>query len=233
MSQITPNVYKRQNISNGTVNRSVIPSTVYEEPEKTLLNFPSSVMNGVTREGGLVSLTFKSVKFVDLVEKFDMIKETLYKDYKDGLQLPKINDEGFDAKTRIQELNVEIETLKNKRQKVTNDRKEEPYVKVKQEQLLSIVHDKKDVSPFGEEIIKQYESERSDKAISFSHGQYTFLKNFSVPSDLKIQKFEDVNNPDMLAYAKKNSQTSSEILGEEDQGEPLRELQTPSNTPLY
>lgn len=48
-----------------------------EEPKETLVNFPQSIMSGVTKEGGLVSLTFKSIKTADLVENLDMMRQSL------------------------------------------------------------------------------------------------------------------------------------------------------------
>lgn len=47
------------------------------EPKETLVNFPQSIMSGVTKEGGLVSLTFKSIKTADLVENLDMMRQSL------------------------------------------------------------------------------------------------------------------------------------------------------------
>lgn len=54
----------------------VVP-TKYEADPVTLINFPSSVMNGVTAENGLYSLTFKSISCYKLVDNTDMMRRVL------------------------------------------------------------------------------------------------------------------------------------------------------------
>lgn len=51
--------------------------TKYEASPVTLINFPSSVMNGVTAENGLYSLTFKSISCYKLVDNLDMMRRVL------------------------------------------------------------------------------------------------------------------------------------------------------------
>ncbi|KAG7664223.1 uncharacterized protein J8A68_002237 [[Candida] subhashii] len=52
------------------------PPTKYGPSPATLKNFPSSIVNGVTLENGLYSLTFKSIACVDYVDNQDMMKST-------------------------------------------------------------------------------------------------------------------------------------------------------------
>lgn len=42
-----------------------------------LANFPQLIMSGETKDGGLVSLTFKSIKTADLVDNLEMMRQTL------------------------------------------------------------------------------------------------------------------------------------------------------------
>ncbi|RLV84619.1 hypothetical protein JA9_000665 [Meyerozyma sp. JA9] len=74
-----------------------------EEPKETLVNFPQSIMSGVTKEGGLVSLTFKSIKTADLVENLDMMRQSLIRPTDEFLPT-RISSDKFDPeqiKSRI------------------------------------------------------------------------------------------------------------------------------------
>ncbi|KAG7194830.1 uncharacterized protein KQ657_003932, partial [Scheffersomyces spartinae] len=72
-------------------------------------NFPVSVMNGVTSEGGLVSLTFKSVTCADLVENLDVMKSALVP----GLTRDtRIRDDDIDYSARIAKLQAELAQMR-------------------------------------------------------------------------------------------------------------------------
>lgn len=54
-----------------------IPLTNLESAPATLTNYPSSVVNGITSEGGLSSLTFKLVTCAELVQNLDFMRNAL------------------------------------------------------------------------------------------------------------------------------------------------------------
>lgn len=86
-----------------------VTGAVYEDSEKTLVNFPVSVMNGVTSEGGLVSLTFKSITCADLVENLDVMKAALVP----GLSREtRLRNDDVDFGARIARLQSEIAAMK-------------------------------------------------------------------------------------------------------------------------
>lgn len=60
-----------------------------KKSKATLKHFPSSIVNGVTAEGGLYSLTFKSINCASFVENNELMK-TVFKVPK--LELSKVTD---------------------------------------------------------------------------------------------------------------------------------------------
>ncbi|KAI3403864.2 hypothetical protein KGF56_003294 [Candida oxycetoniae] len=79
--------------------------TKYETSAATLKNFPSSIVNGITREGGLYSLTLKSINCATYVEQ-DSNMRRVFK--KPKLELPKIST-------------VDLKTMRNKLQSDVKD----------------------------------------------------------------------------------------------------------------
>lgn len=86
------NPYKRQKLTSGQFHRAqeicLFPPTKYEESKATLKNFPLSIVNGVTMEGGLYSLTFKSINCATYVENNELMKRVFKVN---PLDLPKLS----------------------------------------------------------------------------------------------------------------------------------------------
>ena len=167
-----------------------IPSTKYEETPASLKNFPSSVVNGITAEGGLFSLTFKSISCAKLVENLDLMREALiYKESEDII----IRDDEFDATAKLQVLrtqdnNDEITTSVDQR-----------LIADLQTQLQNVLQNKSDISSIGEEIKSLYNTKNPNKILEFNQDQYSLVTGVEIPNN-KVDTFEQVRNIDMKAY---------------------------------
>lgn len=103
------NPYKKQKLFINNLNQITTPKTTYEAPRESLVNFPSSIMSGVTKEGGLMSLSVKSITSSELVENLDCMRQALIKDKK--FEPTRIVEEPYDKK-KVDELKKSVEALK-------------------------------------------------------------------------------------------------------------------------
>ncbi|KAI5960326.1 uncharacterized protein KGF55_004618 [Candida pseudojiufengensis] len=85
----------------------IIP-TEYEKPTATLKNFPSSIVNGITKEGGVFSLTLKSIHCVKYVENNDNMRRCFKKPI---LDIPRISN--INSAKLLEQLQKELEAVKN------------------------------------------------------------------------------------------------------------------------
>ena len=223
---MTKNIYKRQKLAQQTVNTPAVPATVYETPEESLINFPSSIMNGITKEGGLVSLTFKSITCANYVENLDWMRDALIR--KDGEFEPtRINENVFDGNKMIAELQQDIQGLKDKPQQ-SNTRND---INDLQSQLSASLKDEESFRNFGIRLVQQYEKENPSKSISISNKSYSTIKQAEIPG-VKVSKFEDVENPDLSAYERKPVQQPEESVPQPVAETVSNQEQTPSEVPM-
>lgn len=149
---MTKNTYKRQKLAQQPVNIPAVPATVYETPKESLINFPSSIMNGITKEGGLVSLTFKSITCANFVENLDWMRDALIRK-DDEFEPTRINENVFNGDKMITELKQDIQGLTEKPQQsnTTND------INELQSKLSTSLKDEESFRNFGISLVKQYE----------------------------------------------------------------------------
>lgn len=168
-----------------------IPATTYEETPASLKNFPSSVVNGVTAEGGLFSLTFKSISCATLVENLDLMREALlYKEPEEVI----IRDDEFDAVSKLEE-------LRNLSDNIETTTEEQELIAELQAQLQSLIENKIDINTVGDHIKSLYNSKNPHKELGFN--QDYSLKSVQIP-DLKVDTFDQVKNIDLLAYERED-----------------------------
>lgn len=168
-----------------------IPSTKYEDTPASLKNFPSSVVNGITAEGGLFSLTFKSISCAKLVENLDLMREALiYKESEDII----IRDDEFDATAKLQELR----TQDNNNDDITTS-VDQRLIADLQTQLQNVLQNKTDISSIGEDIKSLYSMKNPNKILGFNQDQYSLVEGVEIPNH-KVETFEQVRNIDMKAY---------------------------------
>ncbi|RCK56078.1 hypothetical protein Cantr_05184 [Candida viswanathii] len=185
------NPYKRQKLSSTQLHRTqeicLFPPTKYEETKATLKNFPSSIVNGVTVEGGLYSLTFKSINCATYVEQCELMKRAVV-----VLQLQLL---GWDV-TRISD--VDLRKLK---ENLESEKEEEGKV-LREDRVGELLGELEGVLEKGngwdefETKLKEYGGQ-----VAVSSGDYEVVSNVSIP-DLKVDSIDDVKNLDMSAYVK-------------------------------
>lgn len=83
----------------------------YDEPKERLVNYPQSIMSGVTKEGGLVSLSFKSIKTAELVENLDLMRQSVVRPTQE-FEYTKIS-EPFDAEKIKEKLEQTAQPLEH------------------------------------------------------------------------------------------------------------------------
>lgn len=224
---MTKNTYKRQKLAQQPVNIPAVPATVYETPKESLINFPSSIMNGITKEGGLVSLTFKSITCANFVENLDWMRDALIRK-DDEFEPTRINENVFNGDKMITELKQDIQGLKEKPQQsnTTND------INELQSQLSTSLKDEESFRNFGISLVEQYESENPTKSINISNKSYSTIKQAEIPG-VKVSKFQDVENPDLSAYERKLivQQPEESIPQPVAESAPVQ-VQTPSEVPM-
>ncbi|RCK60434.1 hypothetical protein Cantr_08468 [Candida viswanathii] len=198
------NPYKRQKLSSTQLHRTqeicLFPPTKYEETKATLKNFPSSIVNGVTVEGGLYSLTFKSINCATYVEQCELMKRAVVVPQQQQLQLL-----GWGV-TRISK--VDLKTLK---EKLESEKKKEEEGKVLGEgegegedkvgELLGELEGVLEKGGNGwDEFETKLKKELGSK-VAVSLGDYEVVSNVSIP-DVTVDSIDDVRNLDMSAYVK-------------------------------
>ncbi|EMG46824.1 hypothetical protein SBY92_005297 [Candida maltosa Xu316] len=183
--------YKRQKIASRSSNINTdappFPPTKYEESKATLKYFPSSIVNGITVEGGLYSLTFKSINCSKYVENNDLMKKALKVT---ELDLPRISE-------------VDLNKLK---EKLVNDVESEKQVKSNNgtsddlgrlsSGLQDVLESGNGVSEFKERL---HESIGGDVKVGGCN--YKTVVDVKIPG-LKVDSIDDVENPDLSVYEK-------------------------------
>ena len=186
--------YKRQKVAVlETGAPPLIPPTKYEPAPASLRNFPSSIVNGVTAEGGLFSLTFKSVTCATLVENYDLMRRAIFPPEK--VELSRIIDHKVDYKDILNNLKTEVEA-----EKVMTDTDVTPVDEL-QRQLQVILENDLNLSEFGEKLKQEYEARNPTKVLAFSDKEYTSL-TLEIP-EVKVDSIDDVKNPHLISQSEK------------------------------
>lgn len=197
------------------------PPTKYEPSPATLKNFPSSIVNGVTLENGLYSLTFKSIACVDYVDNQDMMKSTFKHS---EFELSRIIEKDVDFPAMIKELEKDINVEKDSRKRKLESDESDRIGKL-QKVLQDALETKQVLGDF-ELNLKEQKIIDENKAIIVSNNRFHRVEKLTIP-DLKIDKIEDVKNLDTTPYDKENKQVSNpgenkqEMI--EEKGEPVGE----------
>lgn len=165
--------------------------TVYDTPKEPLINFPSSIMNGITKEGGLVSLTFKSITCVELLEKSDWMRSAILRS-KDKYEALRIKEDKFDGEKM--KCNLENEF------RVSSDEEEMRIfesISNLQKDITQCLSDKADLNLVTQEIGKFDRNLVNN--IELRDGDYDIKKSIDIPN-LKVDSIDDVKNLDFYPY---------------------------------
>lgn len=185
--------YKRQKLSGGQLHRTqeicLFPPTKYEESKATLKNFPLSIVNGVTAEGGLYSLTFKSINCATYVENNELMKK-VFKVNK--LDLPKISD------VNLQKLKENLNQNDNEKTTIKDN-----TTSTLQSDLQSVLESGTGFEEFQKQLYETIGNE-----ISFSSEDYKVVSNVKIPN-LKVDQIDDVKNLDLTSYTQSKATTTA------------------------
>ncbi|KAK6457809.1 uncharacterized protein RJT20DRAFT_125664 [Scheffersomyces xylosifermentans] len=210
------NTYKRQKLTQQKGTAPVVPPTKYEPSPASLRNFPSSIINGVTSEGGLFSLTFKSVTCTSLVENLDLLRRCVFPEKE--LLLSRITDKKRDSAAVIKKLKGDIETEKKESAKYTKKGNQEIIGKL-QSELQDVLENGKDLNEFGKRLIEEYEQRHPNKSLRFSDDD--FSRVFDAVPGVHVDKFEDVEDPDLTAYQKTKTPDVPQIQASNKDEDPV------------
>lgn len=198
---------KRQKISTKPVITSLVPPTRYDDAPATLTTYgtASSIMNGNTEEGGLKSLTYKSVNAFKLVEDLDLIKNSIISSSSVS-SIIRITDEDYASSDLIKKLTEEVDTLK-KNNNSRNTETDEIINKLNLGLDNELLKNKSISSQYNSQVVERYEQENKIK-LKFSTSEYD-VKKISNIGGITVDKFEDVKNIDLSAYEKKPASNDS------------------------
>lgn len=155
----------------------------YKEPKEHLTKFgyASSILNGNTVEGGLKSITYKSIYALKLVEGIEIVKDVLVSSDPEVLLLL---DKGVDA-DRIAELRSQLEALKSKsldRNTSTDQLIESANTQLDQELLQN-----KSVSQgYQDKVLENFSEVITDCSITFKK----FISNEPVATMEEVEGFD-------------------------------------------
>lgn len=192
---------KHQTELKGTVST---PVTNYDQPPATLKNFPSSITNGITEEGGLYSLTFKSVACAELVENYDRIRRVILKPSTND-SLTRISSEKFDGKALLSLLKQDIEKLNEKTSPPTDDL----ITKLKRK-LEDSLTDQDSFTQISSEILKKYKESNPDTELIITDGEIHPSK-IAIPG-LEVSQFDEAKHGNLEEYQNRNVDVSPDDL---------------------
>ncbi|KAI5953002.1 hypothetical protein CANMA_005027 [Candida margitis] len=164
--------------------------TKYETPVMTLKNFPSSIVNGVTREGGLYSLTLKSINCAKYVENNDNMRR-IFK--KRRLEIPKVSH--LNRNDLLEKLRKDVQ--KEKETKVDLKKEENDKITALNKEWDSLLNSVLDLSEFNDKLLQDIESE--GKRFRFIEKAYSITNDVTIP-DLRVEKIEQVKDLDATEY---------------------------------
>ncbi|CCE85670.1 Piso0_005290 [Millerozyma farinosa CBS 7064] len=178
------NNFKRQKIMNGGTSSGNIKPTTYDTPKESLINFPSSVMNGITKEGGMVSLTFKSITCSNLVDNLDWM-HSLFVAEEDEYSPLSVIAEPIDCKQLLDEVKNDVEKLETR-----NSTHKQDKVTTLHDELEDVLEKKESLKDIEHKFKQALKSDENDRRLKVSTGE-THLIRRNVPLGVKITKKDD------------------------------------------
>lgn len=163
------------------------PPTIYEPSPATLKNFPLSIVNGVTRENGLYSLTLKSINCETYVEQNENMRRVLKKP---KLEAPKrISD--LDLEAVVKKLTEDVEYAKNQSLPILKENNAE--INELYKNLNDVLKGGDDTNEALVDLRKKLLDFATSSGVVFREGKYAFNTSLVIP-DIPIERAEDVRD---------------------------------------
>lgn len=179
---------KRQKLTNQSYIQP-IPPTSYDVPQELLINFPSSIVNGITKENGLVSLTLKSVACAQLVEEMTWLHSILFNTAEEPTR---IIDKELDLKSRLAQLKLEVDALKASKNDGQAPTGAKPDALSKD--LDSSLDSTEKFETFKNKLFEDYSKTHPETVLSVSNG-LPYNKIEGIKFDVKVDKKKEEHIP--------------------------------------
>lgn len=204
---------------NSTAIKQPIKPTEYKEPAErnASLGFASSILNGNTIEGGLRSLTYKSIYALKLVEDLDTMRNALIQPTPELLRISE-----FDVITleRVEQLHSEIEEVKNART-TRNHANDEKILQFNLNLDSELDNNKLVSEQYSNELKKYYLDLIPEVDVSFINKTYNVTK---IKPPVSVAKMEDVAGFDKSMYERAAERRQiEEIKRQEEEARLLEE----------
>lgn len=186
---------KTQEVMNTAASKVSIKPTVYKEPTErnASLGFASSIINGNTIEGGLRSLTYKSIYALKLVEDLDMVRNAVLLPQP---QLYRISEFDVITPDRLKQLHTEIEEVKSSRT-TRNHANDETILQFNLNLDKELENNKSVGDAYSSELKKYYLEMIPDTNLSFDNSTHRVTK---IKCPVDVAKLEDVEGFDASIY---------------------------------
>lgn len=179
-----------------------VPERPYEAPRESFANKFSSVSAGISQEGGLATLTFKSIGYTKYIESLELVRDTLFRE--NSKELTRIKEDVFDAKLVLESLNKEIETLKSK-SNLSVDQENDEVTKLNNH-LDDMLTSKQPISEYGKQVFDSYKKSVPHSEFLVNAKPYTPVKT---NLNIDVQKMLDVTNLDSSIYDEKTAENQA------------------------
>ncbi|SGZ58704.1 CIC11C00000004521 [Sungouiella intermedia] len=180
---------------NSTALKQPVKPTVYKEPAERNagLGFASSILNGNTIEGGLRSLTYKSIYALKLVEELDTMRNALIQPTPELLRISEFDVISLE---RVQQLHSEIEEVKNAKT-ARNHANDEKILQFNLSLDTELDTNKLVSEQYSSEVKKYYLDMIPDMNVSFNNSTHSVTK---IKCPVDITRMEDVEGFDKSIY---------------------------------
>lgn len=172
-----------------------VEPTEYKEPNErnASFGFASSILNGNTVEGGLRSLTYKSIYALKLVENLDAMRSAVICPQP---QLLRISEFDVITSERVQQLETEIAEVKSAR--TTRNQTNDENISQFNLRLDQELESNKAVSEqYSNELKKFYLDVIPDVDLTFGNTTHKFT---TLKAPVEVAKMQDVAGFDALIY---------------------------------
>lgn len=182
------------NLPERNKNLAPIPDTSYVLPRQTFTSPFSSVNVGVSEEGGLSTLTYKSIGYTQYAEQVELMRDALY--YKPHDELTRLREKDYDAKDQLERLKTELEALKSTGKQDTSS-----HITAVNEKLTQLISNG-NLKDIEKEVLENYKPTGKDFLID-----PPAYKQVSVRIPAQVSSMLEVSNLDTSVYDSRKAVT--------------------------
>lgn len=164
----------------------------YKQPYNKFVGEYSAINSGVSEEGGLSTLTFKSVGYTQYAEQLELMRDALF--HSTPSELSRINEEVFDAKGTLDSLTKDLNELQQKLPSI--DLSKSQQISENNEFLTKLLQTKQQIDDLGKTLLQNYQT--SNKTLKINPPAYTRVQIDT--SSIKVDDILQVQNLDTSAY---------------------------------